>query len=33
LYHPNPEKEVEKLFDTIDLNKDGFIDYNEFFIE
>jgi hypothetical protein len=27
LFHPNPEKEVDKLFTIMDVNKDGFIDY------
>ena len=27
MFHPNPEKEVDKLFTIMDVNKDGFIDY------
>jgi calcium-dependent protein kinase len=33
LYHPNPEKEVDRLFSIMDYNKDGFIDYTEFCLE
>lgn len=27
LYHPNPEKEVDRLFSIMDYNNDGYIDY------